>query len=168
MKPVQSDIDQELGLLRYQVQQFRRFQAAMIDRESIDSLVEVFKEGMHSRAYELATAGSLPLPEVYDIINEALAVGVESVFIAEENGRAPIDMVLHCPNCGMQHVDKPDPERGWMNPPHKSHLCLQCNAIWRVAPVPTNGVPSLPRGEFDNWPADPNSPNPPGFLRRMR
>lgn len=67
-----------------------------------------------------------------------------------EQAAQPIDMVLHCPACGMQHVDAPDEVPGqpilksapttehphkmvqvgtytaqgeWTNPPHKSHLC---------------------------------------------
>jgi predicted RNA-binding Zn-ribbon protein involved in translation (DUF1610 family) len=68
----------------------------------------------------------------------------------------PIDMILHCPNCGLQHIDAPEDERdepihegdqvtdtvvvGWDNPPHRSHLCHGCGHIWRPADVPTNGV----------------------------
>lgn len=75
----------------------------------------------------------------------------------------PIDMVLHCPACGMQHIDtsmtdaqyterlhesswwelggdKPD---RWTNPPHRSHLCHGCGHIWRPADVPTNGVAAV-------------------------
>jgi rubredoxin len=63
-----------------------------------------------------------------------------------------IDMVLHCPVCGMQHVDAPEPESGWTNPPHKSHLCHNCGCIWRPAGVPTNGVAEVERGSNDNWP----------------
>lgn len=79
----------------------------------------------------------------------------------------PIDMVLHCPACHMQHIDKPDteeeynkqlfespwwelggdkPER-WTNPPHRTHLCRKqdggCGNLWRPAHVATNGVPHL-------------------------
>lgn len=65
----------------------------------------------------------------------------------------PIPMVLHCPNCGKQHVDAPEPETGWDNPPHKSHKCHSCGTIWRPAPVYTNGVAKLEsRGEADTWP----------------
>lgn len=74
---------------------------------------------------------------------------------------APIDMVMHCPACGMQHIDASDAkecawpqcscadqvDRGciaqdisWTNPPHRSHLCHGCGHIWRPADVPTNGV----------------------------
>lgn len=90
---------------------------------------------------------------------------------------APINMVLYCPNCGMQHVDKPDdrckmgggcdesgrcyaesqgvPERceRWTNPPHRSHLCHACGTIWRPADVPTNGVAELKtQGKAGTWP----------------
>lgn len=68
---------------------------------------------------------------------------------------APIDMVLHCPACGTQHIDAPeereyDDARGhlrmdcnWTNPPHRSHLCSACEHIWRPADVPTNGVAAI-------------------------
>lgn len=64
----------------------------------------------------------------------------------------PIDMVLHCPKCGLQHVDAPEDAEcdgeavqslGWSNPPHKSHLCHGCSHIWRPADVPTNGVQAV-------------------------
>lgn len=78
-------------------------------------------------------------------------------------GPEPIDMILHCPACGMQHIDAPmtdaqyterlhesswwecggdKPER-WTNPPHRSHLCHGCGHIWRPADVPTNGVAAI-------------------------
>ncbi len=77
----------------------------------------------------------------------------------------PIDMVLHCPKCGLQHIDAPDPwvakygadacrTRGfdlWTNPPHRSHLCRGCGHIWRPADVPTNGVAAVTtRGKADS------------------
>lgn len=71
--------------------------------------------------------------------------------------QAPIDMVLHCPACGMQHIDKAEwvddsnPQAAmaqvmgdtWDNPPHRSHLCHSCGHIWRPADVPTNGVAAV-------------------------
>lgn len=57
--------------------------------------------------------------------------------------RAPIPMVLHCPRCGMQHVDAPEPGNGWDNPPHRTHLCHGCGGRWRPANVPTVGVVAL-------------------------
>lgn len=64
----------------------------------------------------------------------------------------PIDVIIHCPRCGEIHIDEPNPETGWTNPPHKSHLCLSCSVIWRVADVPTNGVAATQtQGKNDNW-----------------
>jgi hypothetical protein len=70
-----------------------------------------------------------------------------------ESLRKPLPMVLHCPKCGTQHVDAPEPENNWTNPPHKSHLCHNCKTVWRPADVPTNGVQSVAtRGDADTWP----------------
>jgi hypothetical protein len=61
----------------------------------------------------------------------------------------PVDMVLHCPACGLQHIDEATPE--WDNPPHRSHLCLGCGHIWRPADIATNGVATLQtRGKSDS------------------
>jgi hypothetical protein len=76
----------------------------------------------------------------------------------------PIDMVLNCPACGLQHIDAPDPINGdfetdggtpeelaWDNPPHRSHLCRDCGHIWRPADVPTNGVAAIKtKGKADS------------------
>lgn len=63
-----------------------------------------------------------------------------------------IDMILFCPHCYHQHIDKPDAEAGWENPPHKSHKCHHCGCIWRPADVPTNGVENIKtRGKDDTF-----------------
>lgn len=81
---------------------------------------------------------------------------------------SPINMVIHCPKCGRQHIDRvesemqddpldPDNELGtfvvtWANPPHRSHKCNSCGCIWRAADVPTNGVEAVEtEGAHDNW-----------------
>lgn len=67
---------------------------------------------------------------------------------------SPIDMVLHCPACGLQHIDAPEARKfpafgpgmdvePWTNPPHRSHLCHGCGHTWRPADVPTNGVAAV-------------------------
>ena len=84
---------------------------------------------------------------------------------------APINMVLHCPKCGLQHIDAPDhPHYGgmtdatgfhprWDNPPHRSHLCKGCGNIWRPADVPTNGVAAVAtKGKADSPIAAPVVP----------
>jgi len=72
-------------------------------------------------------------------------------------GDIPIPMVLHCPRCGVQHIDEATEE--WANPPHRSHACQapRCGCIWRPADVATAGVAALPTcGKSDNWrPGDP-------------
>jgi hypothetical protein len=83
---------------------------------------------------------------------------------------APIPMVLHCPRCQAQHVDVAKPDAcetcglgeadcpcptfaPWLNPPHNSHRCANCNTVWRPADVPTNGVAQAQtRGDRDTWP----------------
>lgn len=55
----------------------------------------------------------------------------------------PVAMILFCPDCGLQHIDAPDPARGWENPPHRSHLCHGCGHIWRPADVETCGVAEI-------------------------
>jgi hypothetical protein len=65
---------------------------------------------------------------------------------------APVPMILHCPTCGFQHVDEPDPAADWDNPPHRSHLCAACGKIWRPADVLTTGVREIAtRGSADTW-----------------
>ena len=70
---------------------------------------------------------------------------------------APIDMVLHCPACGLQHIDGPDERTpGWTNAPHRSHMCHGCGHIWRPADVATNGVLAVKtKGKADSPPAAP-------------
>lgn len=71
-----------------------------------------------------------------------------------------LDVVLHCPACGTQHVDAPDPEKGWTDPAHRSHLCASCGCVWRAADVPTRGVAApTTRGGEDTWP-DPRGDGP--------
>lgn len=97
---------------------------------------------------------------------------------------APIDMVLHCPECHTQHIDKADEvcsvcggrpstcnalghrplgtttKWAWLNPPHRSHLCLNCGCIWRPADVPTNGVAAIKtKGQADRPAPRPDEPD---------
>ncbi|MGO4151375.1 hypothetical protein [Cupriavidus sp. YAF13] len=78
----------------------------------------------------------------------------------------PIDMVLHCPACGMQHIDAPDhlhympgTSKEWDNPPHRSHLCHNCAHIWRPADVPTNGVAAVKTKGSADSPIAQSAPN---------
>ncbi len=81
---------------------------------------------------------------------------------AGECGAKPVDMILHCPACGLQHIDAPDEwTPDWKNEPHRSHLCRPEDGgrghIWRPADVPTNGVKVInTKGKADNTPAAPS------------
>lgn len=79
-----------------------------------------------------------------------------ALFSVPAPGDSPLDMVLYCPSCGLQHIDEPEHghlisggpnagrvRAGWSNPPHRSHLCHGCGHIWRPADVPTNGVSAV-------------------------
>lgn len=69
-----------------------------------------------------------------------------------EHLKTPLNILLPCPECGSHHVDAPEPENDWTNPPHKSHLCHACGTVWRPADVPTNGVARIQtRGDADTW-----------------
>lgn len=111
---------------------------------------------------------------------------VESVLtVLVQYGRAveaavlatPIDMVLHCPACGLQHIDRPEADGNWTipmpgawtNPPHRSHLCAGCGHVWRPADVPTNGVAAVQtRGKADSPIAAPRDGVPPALdVRRI-
>ena len=127
----------------------------------------------------LAAAGAITDLE-YDLVSLR---GDEASCAPEQAAQpadvAPIDMVLHCPNCGLQHIDKADEPRRlpngnvahgcelcdgedectcpgsrprwWTNPPHRSHLCRGCGHIWRPADVPTNGVAAVKtKGKADS------------------
>ncbi len=79
---------------------------------------------------------------------------------AKQGEALPIPMILPCPKCGMRHVDAPEPEKGWTNPPHKSHLCHGCGIVWRPADVPTTGVlATVTQGARDTWAAVQMSTN---------
>ncbi|WP_208452590.1 VRR-NUC domain-containing protein [Burkholderia gladioli] len=78
----------------------------------------------------------------------------------------PIPMLLFCPGCGTQHIDRPESHAEadasiglqikevvtWTNPPHRSHLCHACGIVWRPADVATVGVEAIETsGKADTW-----------------
>lgn len=72
--------------------------------------------------------------------------------VTQEATSGRVDMVLYCPRCRGQHVDRADPQAGWTNPPHRSHLCRYCGCVWRPADVPTNGVVAIATAGREDWP----------------
>lgn len=67
----------------------------------------------------------------------------------------PIAMLLFCPRCDLQHVDAAQPDKGWDNPPHRSHQCQACHYVWRPADVATTGVRALQTTGEADLPASP-------------
>ena len=61
------------------------------------------------------------------------------VDLLEKRLATPIPMVLMCPNCGFNHIDLGE----WATRPHRTHLCLNCNAKWRPSNTATVGVIEL-------------------------
>ncbi len=120
-------------------------------------------EAFARRALELGI-GFIPTARRMFLIDQAVHEGVlrekrHWQTIAE--ARAPLPMVLHCPRCGLQHVDAPDPAMDWTNPPHRSHRCAACELIWRPADVATVGVEKIAtRGSIDNDPGSFGLPTP--------
>lgn len=55
----------------------------------------------------------------------------------------PVRMILHCPKCITQHVDKDEGNIDWTKRLHRKHLCHNCGHIWKVANVYTVGVKDL-------------------------
>jgi predicted RNA-binding Zn-ribbon protein involved in translation (DUF1610 family) len=54
---------------------------------------------------------------------------------AEADGHG-INKVLHCPGCGVQHIDMGE----WKTRLHKTHACDNCGIEWRPFNYPTRGV----------------------------
>lgn len=114
----------------------------------------------------VADKRSFAMPESFTITDGTYSATVREVAaeIIDNTCHYSIDMILPCPKCGVRHVDAPEPENGWTNPPHKSHLCAACGCVWRPADVWTNGVTAIKtRGEKDTWPklsSMPDSSNP--------
>jgi homospermidine synthase len=68
--------------------------------------------------------------------------------LAQTSEPAPVDLILFCPNCDLQHIDAPKGE--WSNPPHRTHECQRCGYYWRPADIETNGVKDIrTKGSFD-------------------
>jgi rubredoxin len=78
------------------------------------------------------------------------------------NQTTPVNLLLFCPECGFQHIDKAQPDScetcgydrencqcevftAWLNPPHKKHRCHSCNYVWKPFEFPTNGIPDITR-----------------------
>jgi hypothetical protein len=85
-------------------------------------------------------------PEIFRIVQVYL-----DRYAAPSSETKPLEMRLYCPNCKAQHIDQPQPEKGWTNPPHRSHECQSCGCVWRPADVPTTGVETIKTKGTRDW-----------------
>lgn len=97
-------------------------------------------------------------PPSYKSVDQLQNILIDAMGGKQQNGLliqmqdSPLDMVLFCPACHVQHVDSVDPSIEWANPPHRSHLCHGCGCIWRPADIATNGVLHIKtQGTRDTW-----------------
>jgi predicted RNA-binding Zn-ribbon protein involved in translation (DUF1610 family) len=102
----------------------------------------------------ITVIGETPEPE-----GRAFKAGEEIVIIDGAGHLVPIPMILFCPACGNQHIDREEEHNPhcavhlvtplpctcgrWTNPPHRSHLCAGCGHIWRPSDVRTAGVAEI-------------------------
>lgn len=119
------------------------------------------------RALKSEALGIFNGPETSQEVRDAIEWYAASVAVAIDKA-APIDMVLHCPACSLQHIDAPEsmapkdqPQLNaewcaWTNPPHRSHLCHGCGHVWRPADVPTNGVKTVETAGQNDSPIAPS------------
>jgi len=54
----------------------------------------------------------------------------------QKNKIEPIQMILYCPECNYQHIDRDE----WATRLHKTHLCNNCQYEWRPYEEYTVGV----------------------------
>ena len=138
-----------------------------VDNRTRQALVAAMREA----ADHAVEASNQPIDG--SAMQEFLWSAVAEAALAALPDGAPIPMILHCPACGTQHIDKPegqaypgmtaeesraqnDSSGLWSNPPHRSHLCHSCGHIWRPADVATTGVDCIQtHGEADSPVADP-------------
>lgn len=109
-------------------------------------LASVMREGSDKvtalRVAELAEAVLCRLPR--PLTNQEIAeLALGAWFLLD-----PVDVVLHCPRCGAQHVDAQNPAEGWTNPPHRTHKCAGCGQLWRPSDRATNGVQTIQSGPY--------------------
>lgn len=137
--------------IRHEQERWITAESALAAAQAREERMRTALEAIAAQCDSSSAAGHDPMQAEYcDYKEHKIA---RAALGAPEGQSPPIPMVLHCPKCGLQHVDAPEPEVGWTNPPHKSHLCHGCRTVWRPAAVPTNGVLSVePRGERDTWP----------------
>jgi len=78
----------------------------------------------------------------YEAPLRGLGLGRQLAWFTRELGRKekPIPIVVNCPRCTMQHVDRGE----FAQRAHRTHRCEHCGHEWRPANVATIAVTELP------------------------
>lgn len=78
------------------------------------------------------------------VVDFAAGLGVRTDILTRikgliERGVEPVEMLINCPRCSMQHLCDPHEKV-----PHLAHACLGCKLTFRPANIGTVGVAELP------------------------
>lgn len=141
---------------------------AVFDVWALAALTRLFSLARSAQSKLFSFQFGIP-PELDELIKlvyrQAVTLGIidpgedgNLIDISLQDGQLiTVNMLIFCPKCGGQHIDAPEPETGWGNPPHKSHTCHHCDTdgkptIFRVADFATNGVAKIATsGANDSW-----------------
>jgi hypothetical protein len=136
----------------------------MDNNQKSDSAVDAATQNLElviARLEQIIDTEGQYADNLVDLAKDALpcALSIRAARQVPAADSPPIDMILHCPACHLQHIDAPDERTpDWKNAPHRSHLCHGCGHIWRPADVPTNGVQAIAtKGKADSPAAVPQS-----------
>lgn len=118
----------------------RDSQIAKIAKERDDTLLQNDElkrkiDGLEEDLRVSAASEETLEKRVHDMDCAALVKGEESNRLLSD----PIPMILFCPACNWQHIDK----QGWTGKPHRTHLCENCKHEWRPSHRSTVGVLDL-------------------------
>lgn len=111
-----------------------------VEFQVCDACVQMQGEECHTPGCVFCFRSVAEARHILDVTLICPIVDGERLILIE---RAPINMLLFCPHCSEQHIDDPQPEKGWDNPPHRSHECQFCGWVWRPADVATYGVAQI-------------------------
>lgn len=140
-------------------------------RAKLEALVRTWTEDVHRREidrlkrelnearlrllsiadYDDVDAGEKTLDECVSLVALEIdceyeqRVELEKKLASQPSG--PVDLILHCPKCGKQHLDTGE----WIDRAHKTHLCKDtqegpdtgCGHLWKPSALPTRGVAQL-------------------------
>lgn len=130
--------DEGIVLTQPRPGEFERRPMTTAELEAREPALKIAKD-----IYRHANQAGVCYFEFWKLIADAVDAGIAKA-ARPEVVQKPLDMLLFCPRCNVQHVDRPQPEQGWTNPPHATHTCQSCGLLWRPSNGLTNGIRMLP------------------------